>query len=89
MTAIITEDIYRSSNGDCWKLIRDTSSGRAVIRHEPNSASGGNATDTDVEDFLKIDGSGPEFAALRRLLDRPPPGEGSPAMVKDRLRVWR
>ena len=88
MMAIIQEDIYRSSNGDCWKLVRDNSTGRVVVRHEPNSASGGNATDTDVQDFLKIDGSGPEFAALRRLLDRPH-GEDSPVRAKDRFRVWR
>jgi len=69
---VIKEDIYRSSNGDLWRLIRDTSTGRVVVRHEPNEPSGGGTTDTDVEDFLKIDGPGPEFAALRRLLDRSP-----------------
>jgi hypothetical protein len=25
----------------------------------------------DVDDFLSVDGTGPEFAALRRLLERP------------------
>jgi hypothetical protein len=85
---IIQEDIYRSSNGDRWKLLRDTSTGRVVVRHEPNQASGGNVTDTDVEDFLKIEGPGPEFAALRRVLDRPA-REGSTVTTKDPLRVWR
>ena len=70
--ATIVEDIYKSSNGDCWRLIRDTSTARAVVRHEPNPASGGNVTDTNVEDFLRIDGPGPEFAALRRLLRQSP-----------------
>jgi hypothetical protein len=61
--------IYRSSNGDCWSLVRDTDSGRVLVRHEPNASSGGRTTDTDVDDFLSIDGPGPEFAALRRLLE--------------------
>jgi hypothetical protein len=65
------DDIYRSSNGDRWRLIRDSGSGRQFVRHEPNPSSGGLATDTDVDDFLSVDGTGPEFAALRRLLDRP------------------
>ncbi len=67
---VITEDIYRSANGDRWKLVRDTGTGRVVVRHEANAASGGNVIETEVEDFLRIDGPGPEFAALRRLLDR-------------------
>ena len=65
------EDIYRSSNGDRWILIRDTSTGRVTVRHEPNPSSGGRVTDTDVEEFLRVGGPGPEFAALRRILDRP------------------
>ena len=67
---VIEEEIYRSSNGDRWKLVRNTGTGRAVVRHEANAASGGNVLETEVEDFLRIDGPGPEFAALRRLLDR-------------------
>jgi hypothetical protein len=69
-------------------LVRDTSTGRMVVRHESNQASGGSVTDTDVEDFLKIDGSGPEFTALRRLLDGRT-GEGRPMKTRDRFRVWR
>src|SRR5882757_4619588 len=65
------EEIYRSSNGDRWTLIRDTNSGRRLVRHEANPSSGGQVTETDVEAFLSIGGSGPEFAALRRLLDGP------------------
>ena len=79
---ITAEDIYRSSNGDCWTLVRDTSTGRVVVQHEPNRASGGSMTETDVEDFLKINGPGPEFAALRRLLDKPA-GEGRSARSED------
>ncbi len=66
-----TEEIYRSANGDRWTLIRDANSGRPSVRHEANLSSGGQVTETDVEAFLSIGGSGPEFAALRRLLDRP------------------
>ena len=69
--ALPAENIYRSSNGDRWILIRDTSTGRAGVRHEPNPSSGGRVTDMDVEEFLRVDGSGPEFAALRQILDRP------------------
>ena len=49
--SLTTEDFYRSSNGDRWQLIRDTSSGRSFVRHEPNLSSGGRVTDTDVEEY--------------------------------------
>ena len=68
--ALSAEDFYRSSNGDRWQLIRDTSSGRSFVRHEPNLASGGRVTDTDVEDFLNRTGSSPQNLALQALLDR-------------------
>ena len=42
---------------------------RALVRHIPNPSSGGRISDTAVADFLRTDGPGPEFAALRRLLD--------------------
>ncbi|MFL5282571.1 MAG: hypothetical protein ACJ8AW_16680 [Rhodopila sp.] len=61
--------IYASANGDTWRLIRDSTTGRTVVRHEANPASGGTVTDTDAEVFLSRAGSGPEFTALRRLLD--------------------
>lgn len=62
-------EIYRSSNGDRWTLIRDTTAGRLFVRHESNPSSGGRVTDTDVDAFLSVAGSGPEFAALRRLIN--------------------
>jgi hypothetical protein len=65
------QEIYRSSNGDRWTLIRDISTGRLLVRHEANPSSGGRVTDTDVDAFLRVAGSGPEFAALRRLLNKP------------------
>ena len=65
------EEIYRSANGDRWLLIRDPASGRRFVRHEPNASSGGRITETDVDVFLRVDGPGPEYAALRRLLASP------------------
>src|SRR5437879_12045643 len=75
--AITAEDFYRSSNGDRWQLIRDTVSGRAFVRHEPNLASGGRITDTDVDEFLNRTGSSPENLALRALLDKHARTDGS------------
>ena len=44
-TAPVTSmDIYRSSNGDRWRLINDPVSGRRLVRHEANLASGGQVT---------------------------------------------
>jgi hypothetical protein len=53
------------------------SSGVFFVRHEPNLASGGRVTDTDVEEFLSRTGSSPENLALRALLDKYPGTEKS------------
>ena len=66
----LPEDLYNSPNGDCWRLVRDPTSGRMFVRHEPNPASGGRVSDTDVDEFLRRGGTGPEYTALRKLLDR-------------------
>jgi hypothetical protein len=66
--SLSAQHIYRSTNGDRWRLMTDTSSGRKFVRREANQSSGGHVTDTDLEDFLDVGGSGPEFAALRSLL---------------------
>jgi hypothetical protein len=63
-----TDDIYRSPYGDRWWLIRDAESGLALVRHEANPTSGGQVTETDVDEFLNKGGSGPEYAALRHLI---------------------
>lgn len=68
MIASIIE-IYRSSNGDRWQLVRTSDPTHMLVRHIPNASSGGQTTDTTVADFLSNNGPGPEFAALRRLLD--------------------
>ena len=67
---VLVDDFYRSSNGDRWQLLRDAS-GRRVVRHEPNLASGGGVTETGVEEFLDRTGSSPENLALRELFKNP------------------
>jgi hypothetical protein len=74
---VSTEYVYRSSNGDRWQLMRDSINGREFVRHEANPSSGGSVTDTDVDEFLSVGGSGPEYAVLRRILDRPAANDGS------------
>jgi hypothetical protein len=37
--------------GDRWRLICGTASGQASVRHDPIPSSGGQTTDTDVEEF--------------------------------------
>jgi hypothetical protein len=62
------DDFYRSSNGDRWRLVRDTETGRRTVRHEPNLSSGGRVTETPAEEWLDRTGTSPENAALRALL---------------------
>lgn len=71
--ALSATDFYRSSNGDRWQLVHDTASGRSFVRHEPNLASGGRITETEVEEFLNRTGTSPENLALRALLAKPSP----------------
>ena len=68
--ALSAQDFYRSSNGDRWQLISDIATGRSFVRHEPNLASGGRVTDTEVEEFLARTGTSPENTALRELLEK-------------------
>jgi hypothetical protein len=68
--SLMTETIYASTNGDRWLLIRDTESGDMVVRHEPNLASGGHASEIEVDAFLTRTGHAPEALALRRMLAR-------------------
>ncbi|MBR0669241.1 methylglyoxal synthase [Roseomonas hellenica] len=63
----VLQDIYVSSNGDRWRL--GTAAHRRFVRHEPNQASGGSVTDTDLDHFLGNAGPGPEHVALRRILE--------------------
>jgi hypothetical protein len=68
--SLLTQQLYQSANGDRWWLLTDTGSGRKFVRHQANQAAGGHVTETDIDDFLNIGGSGPEFAALRSLLGK-------------------
>jgi hypothetical protein len=61
-------ELCRSANGDRWCLIRDPGLGRLFVRHEPNAASGGRASDIGVGDFLVRGGHGPEHQELLRLI---------------------
>jgi hypothetical protein len=47
-------NLYQSSNGDRWSLVRDLDSGRMFIRHEPNLSSGGQTSETALGDFLVL-----------------------------------
>jgi hypothetical protein len=60
-------EIYGSPNGDRWFLVRDAN-GRVAILHEPNPASGGQASDIDIGTFLIRGGRGPEHQELLRLI---------------------
>jgi len=56
--ALLTKDIYRSSNGDRWQLISEIESARRFVRHKANASAGGQVTDTGVDEFLSVHGSG-------------------------------
>lgn len=62
------QDIYTSANGDRWQFVRDGPQGSLLVRHTANASSGGQVTKQTVGQFLSVDGPGPEFVALRRLL---------------------
>jgi hypothetical protein len=61
---------YESSNGDAWSLVRSPTTGRLVVTHTPNAASGGKVSHVDVGTFLSTNGHGPEHQALRHLLEK-------------------
>ncbi len=61
-------ELYASTNGDRWLLARDPGTGRVFVRHEPNLASGGRATELGIGEFLARDAGGPEHQALLRLI---------------------
>jgi len=60
-------EIYRSSNGDGWFLVRDAS-GRVFVEHQPNEPSGGKPTQLTVGAFLARGATGPEHQALSHLI---------------------
>lgn len=66
--SVQTRKLYDSANGDCWYLVNDCANGNVFVRHEPNRASGGRISDTDVGTFLSRGGQGPEKQELLRLI---------------------
>jgi hypothetical protein len=60
--------LYRSANGDRWSLVRDDQTGKVLILHEPNAASGSKPSHLEVGDFLVRDVHGPQHAELLRLI---------------------
>jgi hypothetical protein len=64
----LSRDLYVSSNGDRWLLLRDPSDGRSFVRHEANLASGGHVTDIALSVFLAADRGSPEHRALWQLI---------------------
>ena len=57
-------EIYASSNGDVWHLLRDPATGHTFVRHTANAASGGNVVDMSLPVFLSLGRGGPEHQAL-------------------------
>jgi len=60
-------ELYTSSNGDVWFLIRDRQTRKVLVRHQANVHSGGKVTDTTIDEFLNLNGERPEKQALLRL----------------------
>ena len=59
--------LYRSPNGDSWFLAHDPATGRAFVRHQANTPSGGHVTDVELGAFLSGP-QNPEREALLRLI---------------------
>ena len=68
--------LHRSGSGDIWTLIHDRRAGRTIVRHIPNAASGGHASDTAVAAFLAAEPAGPEHRAARDWIERAGPEGG-------------
>jgi hypothetical protein len=63
-----TRTLYRSPNGDQWHLVRETETGRVLVRHKANLSSGGRVTEIDIGTFLGAGARGPEHQELLRLI---------------------
>jgi hypothetical protein len=62
--------LYENANGDVWRLVRDPQSGVPMVEHKPNASSGGRASLTEIGQFLRSGGSGPEQQALLQLIGK-------------------
>jgi hypothetical protein len=67
-TTAMTREIYRSENGDKWLLARGPGSGCAFVKHVPNVASGGRASEVEIGAFLSQRNYGPQQTELLRLI---------------------
>jgi hypothetical protein len=63
-----SRQIYASSSGDTWDLVRDDRRGSVLIRHQPNAASGGQATDAEIDVFLTRHRGKAESEALLQMI---------------------
>ena len=61
-------ELYRSGNGDRWSLTRDEQSGGVLFLHEPNVASCGRPSRSEIGDFLTQNAHGSQHAELLRLI---------------------
>jgi hypothetical protein len=60
-------EVYRSSNGDVWNLVR-TGAGRVYVEHRPNAPSGGKSSYLDIATFLATGPEGPQHQAVISLI---------------------
>jgi hypothetical protein len=65
---IEAKELHTSSNGDRWSLVRDPETQEALIKHDPNAASGGKPSHTTIGEFLRSGARGPEHTALLHLI---------------------
>jgi hypothetical protein len=63
-----TKLLHRSETGDRWYLVRGPEPERVFIRHEPNAASGAQAAELGIAEFLIRGVYGPEHLELLRLI---------------------
>lgn len=65
---LLTRTLYESPNGDRWRLVRDTETGRVFVRHEANRPAGGRVSEIAIGAFLAAGANGPEHQELLRLI---------------------
>jgi hypothetical protein len=61
-------ELYGSPNGDRWDLVREPGSEQVLVRHRPNAAPGGRASEIEVGEFLARGGRGSEQVELLQLI---------------------
>lgn len=66
--SVDTRQLYESSSGDSWHLVRDHDTGDIFVRHLANKASGGNVRDVGLGVFLTLGRDGPEHQEVWRLI---------------------